>query len=183
MIYIGLAFLFVFVIGTISTLFMRMVQRERKREAFYKGFADIMAGTTSSADVDASSLSNYASGDLSVADSISYGTNPDRIPTPSIRDPQDGSGNTQDKIVLPPLEKGLPQMPSPHMSAPVLPPIKQQRVIRGRNPEDVRYSIPRPQSNEEVKNPSIQDISRRLEEVNSTYLDFTPLDSAASFPK
>ncbi len=73
-----------------------------------------------------------------------------------------------------------PSLPDPHLSAPVLPPIRAKR--RERAGEDIRYLIPRPQGSgvdghDDVRaSPSIAAISRSLAEMqaaNRNNLDLT----------
>ena len=74
LIYIGLALMFVLCVGTISTVFMRSWKEQRKNEAAFRGFLDIMSGGGSN-----SSAGRYGwdrtgadGSELSVSESLSF---------------------------------------------------------------------------------------------------------------
>lgn len=157
--YISLTLIFVLVIGLISAIYMKYLKDRRNNQAAIRGILDIMAGN------DTNSVSSVNE------------RNDDIVPTESIHIPPETL--LQDRIQLPPLAETEVHLPAPHLSAPVLPPI---RANRRRQPGvDIRYSIPRPRGQEDICSPSIADISRSLARMSRFVGNKRP-DSAASFP-
>lgn len=165
--YIGLSLLFVLCIGTISAFYMKSLKERRKNKAI-RGLLDIMSS-------DGNSLSNIGASTTSVEVSQEHLSD-----FPSVLS-LTHSNRRQSRILLTPLDDFQQGFPSPQQSVPILPPIKGKR--RDRQGEDIRFSIPRPQGNQEdFSCPSIAAISRSLADIRPT-LNLRPLESVATFPK
>ncbi len=199
-IYIGLAFFFVLTVGTVSAIYMRTVKEKRRNQAAIRGLLDIMTGGGGG---DSSSMgsANSAYDTNSVCTTVGAGGNnaADSLPQ---TDPAilalNLENRRQSRLLLTPMQEintsggggnngDVYCLPPPHLSAPVLPPIKKPSRVRRDDDEDIRYSIPRPRpcsGNAETGSSvsSIAAISRNLSLIEHQR-QARQTRSAASFPR
>lgn len=173
-IYIGLAFFFVLCVGTVSAIYMRTVKEKRRNQAAIRGLLDIMTGGGDAASM-ASANSAYDTHSVCTTTTSVNGGMPLPQTDPAVL-ARNIENRRQSRLLLTPMQEISTNgdvvnfcLPAPHLSNPVLPPIKRPRGRREDDDENgLMYSIPRPRpaNNGNMENgssvSSIADISRNL---------------------
>lgn len=159
LIYICLAALCVFVVGTLSTIYVKKVRDKQRNRATLRGLLDVM-GTSSNSDTNSNcdrsggdsassngkNMFNESTG--SNGSIFSDGSSGYTIPSPAVSSGDSAvismsiANRRQSRLLLEPI--GVEGFPAPHLSAPTLPPIKAEKKVRERTEEDLKHAIPRP---------------------------------------
>merc|ERR1711971_1353375 len=145
MVFIGLACLALVVIAIVGTAYLRSISEKRRSAAAIKSLLDMMAENRSIN----STVYTMEPGVYAASTATSYQpphqntqntdmTNSDKIP--GLKPDFNPSQALEDRIKLDPIDE-QPKMPSPHLSAPVLPPIcKRPRPVSQKNVEELPNS-------------------------------------------
>jgi hypothetical protein len=166
-IYIALAFFIVLCVAVISSLYMRSLSEKRRSAAAIKSLLDLMAENRSLQSV-------YTMDGLCATSVQSMAARPtpqipEDLPAPLWADYPPVQSSFESRIHLEPLEDSNPHLPSPHLSAPVLPPISKR-------PRPVATKVEGPPSPT-----SLAAISNNLNNLRAQR-EALKVASAASFP-
>ena len=180
LIYICLAFLCIISIAIISFLYMRSIREKRRSAQAIKSLLDMMAENRSiqsvytmennrGSDQRASSVaSGHNTTTVSEPNQSGFGPSVEDFPAQLRPGFEPVVGCLEDRIHLPPMGD-QPRMPSPHLSAPPLPPIKRPR--------------PRPATSMSSFKPTETPSASELEAISKSLREAEMLcQSAASFP-
>lgn len=187
--YIALALFCVLCVGAISALYMKFMKKKQSNQAAIRGLLDLVSGSDTNSVVGGGSSSGSFDSNTGGIYPHSYVIQPPTLGNGHIQCVDssiinlDTSRRRQSKILLPALDEDqVVTYPAPHLSMPILPPIRNKpREHKG---EDIRFIIPRPRVDGEIETPTIAAITESLNEINnrkSTYQRIMT-ESAASFP-
>eukprot|EP00094_Tigriopus_californicus_P003561 TCALIF_03425-PA protein Name:"Protein of unknown function" AED:0.71 eAED:0.71 QI:193/0/0.5/0.5/0/0.5/2/0/264 len=187
--YIGLALCCVLCVGAISALYMKFMKKKQNNQAAIRGLLDLVSGSDTNSVVGGGSSPGSFDSNTGGIYPHSYIIQPPTLGNGHIQCVDssiinlDTSRRRQSKILLPALEEDqVVTYPAPHLSMPILPPIRNKpREHKG---EDIRFIVPRPRVDGEIETPTIAAITESLNEINnrkSTYQRIMT-ESAASFP-